>query len=101
MTDISTVIEKQLRIQGKVTDKNVETITGDLAIDVLTLPGSSKPMAVKQEEDEDATKLKDMLTDLKSTYTHNNIHGQMQPPHDGELLFFRKHIFRLRNQGVR
>ncbi len=68
MTDTSTELEKRLQVQGKVTDKNFEAITGDsgaLALDGFGVSDSSKPAPVKTEEDEDAVNLKDQLTDLK------------------------------------
>jgi len=94
MTDRSTTVDKTLRFNGKVNDKNLESITGEsgvLALDGLAMPGSSKHVAVKTEDDEDATKLKDMLTDLKSTYSQQYAGATAPPSHDGELLFFRGH----------
>ena len=51
-------MDKTLRFTGKVNDKNLESITGEsgvLALDGLAMPGSSKHVAVKTEDDEDAT----------------------------------------------
>ena len=89
MTETSTTVHKTLSFSGKVTDKNVESITGEsgaLAIDVLSMPGSSKIIVVKKEEDEDGTKLKDALTDLKSTYSQQYTWATAAH-HDGELLY--------------
>ena len=62
MTDTSTELEKKLQVQGKVTDKNFEHITGDsgaLALDCFGVPDSSKSAPVKTEEDEDALLLEE------------------------------------------
>ncbi len=101
MTNHTTTVDKTLSVTGKVTDKNVESITSEgraLALDVFNMPGSSKTVEVKKEEDEDATKLKDALTDLKSTYSQQYAWAAAAP-HDGELLFLKGHIFRFAKSG--
>jgi hypothetical protein len=84
MTDTNTTVDKTLSFSGKVTDKNVESITGEngaLALDVLSMPGSSKIIDVKKEEDEDGTKLKDALTDLFKVNLLTTIYmGNCSPP---------------------
>ena len=89
MTDNSTTVAKTLSCSGKVTDKNVESITGEsgaLSLDVLSMPGASKIVVVKKETDEDGTMLKDALTDLKSTYSQQYTWATAAH-HDGELLY--------------
>ena len=56
-------------MECKLTDKNMDKMLVDGQIDSdlgIVLPGANKSSGVKEEENEDIQKVKDMLADIKS-----------------------------------
>ena len=73
-TDFTTTKNKEFKLDLKVTDKNVEKMMGDAAIDEdlgIMVPGAAASSIVKEEVKEEVTKLKEMLADMKSAYLKN------------------------------
>ena len=75
-TDFTSARDKEFKLDLKVTDKNVEKMLGDAAIDEglgIKVPGvASSALKVKEEVKEEVTKLKEMVTDIKSAYSAQN-----------------------------
>ena len=70
-TDFTSARDKEFKLDLKVTDKNVEKMMGDAAIDEdlgIMVPGAASSSIVKEEVKEEVTKLKEMLADMKSAY---------------------------------
>lgn len=70
-TDLTTAYDKEMKLDTKVTDKNVDKLFGqDQLADQemgLALPGSSSSVKIEDVGEEEKGKLKVLMTDLKST----------------------------------
>lgn len=73
-TDFTSAKDKEFKLDLKVTDKNVEKMLDNAAIDEdlgVMVPGAAASSIVKEEVKEEVIKLKEMLADMKSAYLKN------------------------------
>ena len=73
-TDLISAKDKEFKLDLKVTDKNVEKMLDNAAIDEdlgVMVPGAAASSIVKEEVKEEVIKLKEMLADMKSAYLKN------------------------------
>ena len=67
-TDFTSAHDKEMKMDCKLSDKNMDKMLADGVVDDdlgIALPGA-KGSEVKEEENEDIPKVKDMLADIKS-----------------------------------
>ena len=73
--DLKQTRSKELELECKLTDKNMQAMLQDGAVDSdlgIALPGSSKDKVVKEESThEDVPILKEKLAEIKSSYFFN------------------------------